>query len=575
MDKPVIFTAFANPKDDLRQLKEEESALIDLFTPLADADKVFFSNLPNVKIEKLYQHINRFHRRILIFHYGGHADDHLLMLDDNPNYAEGLALALARQNKNLLIFLNGCSTKAQVEKLIEAGASAVIATTAKIKDGLSRAFAEEFYRLLIQGKTLELAFDLAKAKALGMAGAENLAFKVMRGILFLEEEEEVIFPWVLYVKYEDQLQWKLEEDYFNPDYLPDPVEMVLAQKQEAIETMREKIHNLEAEMATALDLIKLYEKYKHEPAFASQIDTKRKEIEDLAKAIKDKEVDISRGDEELRTEKREAELSESQKLLHRELERINYDQQFSSYGQIVDLQAKLGAFIMQGTPQCGLGFLRDRILKKASVQFSYWKVIVDFSPLSTQAPDEQSIWKTLARHFSLEETLEPAAIVKAIFSTGRLRYKHLLLFFENLSYPDITLNIRLIKEFWFLFQQEARIHNTAENNPDGNKTLLFISDINCRNKESGDCIPKQYQEKIEAEKLEQNYAFVLPIVDILNLNYLKNWANQLPDELGLSDPVFQEILDLHKGFVLPTIKEICSRTQTESMIYNEYFARYE
>ncbi len=574
MKKPVIFTAFANPKDDLRQLKEEEGALINLFLPLNNADKLQHFNRPNVKIEQLYKDINQFHRRILIFHYGGHAEDHLLMLDDKPNYAVGLAKALANQNKDLLIFLNGCSTKAQVEKLVEAGAAAVIATTSKIKDGLSRAFAEAFYEQLLSGNSLQDAFANAQPIALGMAADMRLSFKVLRGSLDIDEEEDTDeFPWVLYVKYEEQLDWKIEEAYFNPDYQPDPVEMVLAQKQEAIDSLREVIHNLEAEIAKAQDKIKRFEK--HGDDFADLINEEKDRIDAYYQEIQNKEVAIQQEDEALRTEKREAELSESQKLLQKELERINYKDQFNAYSETVNLQDNIGAFVIQGSPLCGLGFLRDRLLKKASVQFSYSKVTIDFAPLSTEAPDEQTIWKTLARYFKLDENLQPPQLVQAIYKSGHLRYKHLLLLFENLNYPDIEFNIQLIKEFWFLFQKEALLHNSADNNPDGNKTLLFISDINCRNKESGSCIPKEYVQKIDADKLKENHAFVLPIVEIFKLEDLNAWSKELPDDLGLSQNVFQTIIDKHKGFLLPTIKAICSHTQTETTIYNDYFAKYE
>ncbi len=573
MKKPVIFTAFANPKEDLRQLKEEEKALINLFLPLNNADKVQHFNRPNLDIEQLYKDINQFHRRILIFHYGGHAEDHLLFLDDKPNYAEGLAKALASQQKNLLIFLNGCSTQSQVEKLVEAGARAVIATTEKIKDGLSKAFAEAFYEQLIAGKTLQDAFEDAQPVALGISG-DDLSFKTLRGSLDLDDEEEgAKFPWFLYVKYEDQLQWKLEEDYFDPDYLPDPVEMVLAQKQEAIETLREAIHNLEIEIAKSHDKIKRFEKFGDE--FKDLIKEETNKIDTLGKQILEKEEAIQREDEELRTEKREAELSESQKLLQQELERINYKDQFDAYRDHVNLENNLGAFVIQGTPLCGLGFLRDRLLKKASVQFSFSKVVIDFAPLSTEAPDEKTIWKTIARYFKLDENLATAEIVETIFTKGHLRYKHLLLLFENLNYPDVEFNIRLIKEFWFVFQTEALLHNTSKNNPDGNKTLLFISDVNCRNKESGSSIPKAYLEKIEADMLKQKHAFVLPIVEILQLEDLRTWSNQLPDDLGLSEAVFQTIIDNYKGFLLPTIKAICEHTQTQQTIYNENFAKYE
>jgi hypothetical protein len=60
------------------------------------------------------------------------------------------------------VFLNGCSTEAQVEGLLRAGVPAVIATAQEVADAVATEFAANFYRHLGSGVvSVKTAYDLA------------------------------------------------------------------------------------------------------------------------------------------------------------------------------------------------------------------------------------------------------------------------------------------------------------------------------------------------------------------------------------------------------------------------------
>ncbi|MCB0185689.1 MAG: CHAT domain-containing protein, partial [Caldilineaceae bacterium] len=91
--------------------------------------------------------------RIALWHYAGHANGYQLLLEDDQGQraladAGGLADFLAQQRGLELVFLNGCSTQPQVQGLLDAGISAVIATAQAIDDAVATRFAECFYQSL-------------------------------------------------------------------------------------------------------------------------------------------------------------------------------------------------------------------------------------------------------------------------------------------------------------------------------------------------------------------------------------------------------------------------------------------
>ena len=138
-DRPVVFLAFADARSDLSSLKVEGWSLKDQFDELKQrgviADVVVEEK---ASLERIYSVFQKHRDRIALFHFGGHADGDRLLLqsafEPRPAYAEGLATLLGQQRGLKLVFLNGCSTRPQVKRLLDAGVPAVIATARPIDD---------------------------------------------------------------------------------------------------------------------------------------------------------------------------------------------------------------------------------------------------------------------------------------------------------------------------------------------------------------------------------------------------------------------------------------------------------
>jgi hypothetical protein len=211
MKQPVIFLAFANDQDNhLALLDEERKAISKHLVPLASEQYFQLFIEPTATISDLTQYISSFKDRIVIFHYGGHADSTVILLQGQAANANGVAQLLAIQPNLQLVFLNGCSTRAQVNLLFELGIPAVIATSVPIADPSASTFSNVFYQALADQHTLEEAFKLASANHLMASGQ---AASIFRGIKIKVEDTDSL-PWGLYVNQgkEATLNWKLPRE---------------------------------------------------------------------------------------------------------------------------------------------------------------------------------------------------------------------------------------------------------------------------------------------------------------------------------------------------------------------------
>lgn len=210
MKPPVIFLAFANAQDRHLALLEEERRLITGYlTPLASEQYFQIHTEPSATAKDLTRYISEFKDRIAVFHYGGHAGSEQIFLTDVAANAAGLAQLLAAQPNLNLVFLNGCSTKAQVDLLLELGVPAVIATNVPVSDPGAKDFAGIFYQSLASEHSIEQAFKLAAANYLLLKGQP---VDIYRGLsLHTPEQQAGAMPWGLYVKKDKEtaLDWKL------------------------------------------------------------------------------------------------------------------------------------------------------------------------------------------------------------------------------------------------------------------------------------------------------------------------------------------------------------------------------
>lgn len=159
---PVLFLAFANSATDpLRQLSEEENHIRKLLLQRAQQQHYHIHPDSHATLSTIRQYLTEYRNQVWLFHYGGHADSEQIMLGSGDANSDGVAAMLAEQETLKLVFLNGCSTQAQVKKLLELGIAAVIATQAPIDDELAREFSGHLYHALSLGASIGEAFQSA------------------------------------------------------------------------------------------------------------------------------------------------------------------------------------------------------------------------------------------------------------------------------------------------------------------------------------------------------------------------------------------------------------------------------
>lgn len=187
---PIALILFSNDLDDFLPSVEQERKLIEeALEHYSDTNRLKVIARSSVSIEEIFRLFNRYQGRIALFHFAGHAGGEGLQLNQDfsesvTGHAGGLADLFKREVEDgelQLVFLNGCSTKPQLEGLIAAGVPSVISTKFPIEDAKALHFANQFYRTLASSDqtdpfqkpaSVEQAFDqaLAYLKTIGAAG---------------------------------------------------------------------------------------------------------------------------------------------------------------------------------------------------------------------------------------------------------------------------------------------------------------------------------------------------------------------------------------------------------------------
>ena len=202
-DPIVILLTFANDQDAyLDTLKRESARINNALSPLEDRHAIKLYREESADTEDMLRAFNRFDGAIAGFHYGGHAHGKGLFLEDAEGQAEGLAQLLGRQQQIRFVFLNGCSTQPQVQRLLQLGVPVVIATTSPIDDTKASEFAGYFYDKLANQGSIRQAFDFAGDSLL--LKYENFkrpsveAVPIIRGFALRQKQEEGSLNWKLY-----------------------------------------------------------------------------------------------------------------------------------------------------------------------------------------------------------------------------------------------------------------------------------------------------------------------------------------------------------------------------------------
>ena len=199
--KPVILAAFSNDINNaLLSLFAEEAGIRKQLSPLVAADLCELVILEQADTQQILDAFNTYKNRIAIFHFAGHAEAYTLQLENAAGEvesanAQGFAEFLKFQSGLQLVFLNACSTASQVDDLIAANVSAVIATSKKIDEGVATFFSINFYQALGAGSSISKSFLEASA-AVRMRYGDADAQKTDN--YWADKHHEASLPWNIY-----------------------------------------------------------------------------------------------------------------------------------------------------------------------------------------------------------------------------------------------------------------------------------------------------------------------------------------------------------------------------------------
>ncbi|MEZ4471574.1 MAG: CHAT domain-containing protein [bacterium] len=203
---PRILLTFANEAATearyLRALQAEVRALRAALAPAKQAGLCELQVETNASVETLIAALQsaRKTKDLAIFHFAGHASGDALSLEGEgaSAHAGGLARMLALQPGLRLVVLNGCSTGPQVQRLLDLGVPAVIATSRAIDDAVATRFAASLYSRLAAGETLADAFAATEAAILMEFGEGPTLFRDQERSLRPQANVGTRgFPWAL------------------------------------------------------------------------------------------------------------------------------------------------------------------------------------------------------------------------------------------------------------------------------------------------------------------------------------------------------------------------------------------
>jgi len=220
MNKPIIFLAFANDRQDnaryLRNLPKELDEIrraLDRAVLQGLCEVIFEANTTAKEILDVFQD-SRYKDRIAIFHFGGHADGYQLLLESAEGghsvaHGKGLVSFLARRDSLQFVFLNGCATEQQAKELVALGIPAVINTSSAINDDIATSIASRFYNAIANANSLQSAWEDAVDSIKILQGVNNVRGFYRKGAAEVSDS----FPWSLDVSpdYEYIRTWNISK----------------------------------------------------------------------------------------------------------------------------------------------------------------------------------------------------------------------------------------------------------------------------------------------------------------------------------------------------------------------------
>lgn len=195
--KPTVLIFYANNQSQafLGELDKECKGIQQLLNAVERRDYEV-SLIPQTILSDIIETLNIPGRSVEIIHFSGHANDSTLLFGDSEADAASFADKLRSIKTLKLVFLNGCSSRGQVQFFHDAGIPYVIATSRPVTDTKASWLANQFYNYLSLGRTVNAAFDEIQ-KDTRLLKIE-LSLVVNRGIKLVAEQHENELEWGLY-----------------------------------------------------------------------------------------------------------------------------------------------------------------------------------------------------------------------------------------------------------------------------------------------------------------------------------------------------------------------------------------
>lgn len=574
-NKPLLFFTFANsPERYLPYLKTEERGILDQFTTLKHIQGILdFEHREQVTSKDFFEIFRQIREKITMLHYSGHADSVSMGFDDGDYSIDRFSTLISELPNLQLVFLNGCATAGMVDLLLEKGVKAVIATSEKIGDNKACDFSLNFYKAItVKGKKLGIAFKEAISTLEKIAIKED-DFFVPRGVCLRDEYmNKVVIPWAIYYQDEAVLDWILVPKEILPEINGAVKEKIISKKKN-IEEVKQTMFKFEED-------IEISELALNAP---SCNDSKAKKIQIRIEEQKE-EINLSKQ----KLEKLYADLRhfcqsqvklEEEEQLKNAFFRLNYESQITYFEE----QFKnIGAYLIQGSPDCGQDILRKRLLSLGQFKPIYkdelhYEIHIDFSAQTSATISIETIWSYIKDVLEEIDALEPEGIVKEIFGKY-FKKKSLVFVFNNIDCSMVSFNQKIIKEFWFVFLKYFL--PLVKKEKVDSKLLLVIVDKNCQLKLLDG---KSISDKEEVLRLaldetgdeQKAITHIMPIITPLESKILSQWKfhQELSNHL-ITKEVLEDVLKKNNGYIMPTIKGICQALKMDDLYY-KHFRDYE
>ncbi|MEO6760314.1 MAG: CHAT domain-containing protein, partial [Saprospiraceae bacterium] len=183
-----------DPAQALPEVSTELNTIQRLLSQTGGNAETIWQATPDI----LEEHFDTQRDELRLFHYSGHASPGGLQLNRDGQasriaFSGGIARQAGWARDLRLVFLNGCSTRDQVQVFLDQGAAAVIATSKPLIDAYAVDFARRFYQSFTRRNgrnTLRQAFDAAFISFTDDHGnlSRSMLDEQVRGSIDLDED---------------------------------------------------------------------------------------------------------------------------------------------------------------------------------------------------------------------------------------------------------------------------------------------------------------------------------------------------------------------------------------------------